>query len=41
VIVNQEAVASGIKRISAYTGPKVLERLRETREILLQVEEKL
>ncbi len=41
VIVNQEAVASGIKRISAYTWPKVLERLRETREILSQVAEKL
>lgn len=41
VIVNQEAVASGIKRISAYTWPKVLERLLETREILSQVAEKL
>lgn len=41
VIVNQEAVASGIKRISAYTWPKVLERLRETRDILFQVEDKL
>ena len=41
VIVNQEAVASGIKRISAYTWPKVLERLRETRNILHKVEEKL
>ena len=28
IIINQEAVASGIKRITAYTGPKVLERLQ-------------
>lgn len=41
VIVGQEAVASGIKRISAYTWPKVLERLRETRNVLYKVEEKL
>lgn len=41
VIVNQEAVASGIKRISAYTWPKVLERLRETKDILTQVASKL
>ncbi|HRX63960.1 MAG TPA: hypothetical protein P5060_02550, partial [Candidatus Absconditabacterales bacterium] len=41
VIVNQEAVASGIKRISAYTGPKVLERILEQREILQEVQNKL
>ncbi len=41
VIVNQEAVASGIKRITAFTGPKVMKRLRETRGILYQVAEKL
>jgi|BioPla2DNA2_1021312.scaffolds.fasta_scaffold04703_6 alanyl-tRNA synthetase len=41
VIVNQEAVASGIKRITAFTGPKVMKRLRETRDILYQVAEKL
>lgn len=41
VIINQEAVASGIKRISAYTGPKVLERLQETKSILFHVAQKL
>ncbi|HKL44370.1 MAG TPA: hypothetical protein VJ892_03765 [Candidatus Absconditabacterales bacterium] len=41
VIVNQEAVASGIKRISAYTGPKVLERILEMRDVLHEVQNKL
>jgi alanyl-tRNA synthetase len=41
VIINQEAVASGIKRITAYTGPKVIERLQEIKGTLRQVEEKL
>lgn len=37
VIVNQEAVASGIKRISAYTWPKVIEKYHEYAEILEQI----
>lgn len=41
LIVSQEAVASGIKRITAYTGPKVMKRYWETKNILQQVEEKL
>ncbi len=41
VIVNQEAVASGIKRISAYTGPKIFERILEMREVLHEIENKL
>lgn len=41
VIINQEAVASGIKRITAYTWPKVLERLQEIKGTLRQVEDKL
>ena len=41
VIVSQEAVASGIKRISALTGPRVIERLHEIKSTLRQVESKL
>ncbi len=41
VIVNQEAVASGIKRISAYTWPKVFERILEQRDILQEIQNKL
>ncbi len=41
VIINQEAVASGIKRISAYTWPKVIERLQESKILLSQIADKL
>jgi alanyl-tRNA synthetase len=41
VIINQEAVASGIKRITAYTWPKVLKRLQEIKAILAQTASKL
>jgi alanyl-tRNA synthetase len=34
MIVSQEAVASGVKRITAYTGPKVYERVQELQSIL-------
>ena len=34
VVVSQEAVASWIKRITAYTWPKVIEKLHEYEEIL-------
>lgn len=37
VILNQEAVASGIKRISAYTWPKVIEKYHDIATILNQV----
>lgn len=40
-IVSQEAVASGIKRISAVTGPKVSERMLEIQAILDTTVEKL
>ena len=33
-IISQEAVASWIKRITAYTGPKVIEKLHNYEEIL-------
>lgn len=41
VIINQEAVASGIKRITAYTWPKVIERLQESKILLSQIADKL
>jgi alanyl-tRNA synthetase len=41
VIINQEAVASGIKRITAYTWPKVIEKLQESKILLSQIAEKL
>ncbi len=41
VIINQEAVASGIKRIVAYTWPKVIERLQESKILLFQIADKL
>jgi len=34
IIVSQEAVASGVKRITAFTGPKVYERVQEVQYIL-------
>lgn len=34
MIVSQEAVASWIKRITAYTGPKVYERVQELQSVL-------
>lgn len=34
MIVSQEAVASGVKRITAYTGPKVYERVQELQNVL-------
>ncbi|MFA5748118.1 MAG: hypothetical protein WC872_03300 [Candidatus Absconditabacterales bacterium] len=40
-IVSQEAVASGIKRITAITGPKVIEKLWEKENILNSLSEKL
>jgi alanyl-tRNA synthetase len=41
VIVWQQAVASGIKRITAYTGPKVLEFIQEKNTLLAKIAEKL
>ncbi|MFA7718223.1 MAG: hypothetical protein WC875_05925 [Candidatus Absconditabacterales bacterium] len=40
-IVGQEAVASGVKRITAVTGPKVSERIQEVQGILDSVVNKL
>lgn len=40
-ILSQEAVASGVKRISAITGPRVLEKLQEKQMIVDWVMEKL
>lgn len=40
-ILSQEAVASGVKRISAITGPKVIEKLQEKQMIVDWVMEKL
>jgi alanyl-tRNA synthetase len=40
-IVSQEAVASGVKRISAITGPKVLEKIQEIQWLLDSSVEKL
>ena len=41
VIINQEAVASGIKRITALTGPRMIERLHSIKSTLRLVEDKL
>lgn len=41
VIVGQESVASGIRRISALTWPKVIERINEIKDILDTVAQKL
>lgn len=41
VIINQEAVASGIKRIIAYTWPKVIEKMQESKILLSQIAYKL
>ncbi len=41
VIVWQQAVASGVKRITAYTGPKVLEQIQEKNRLLSKLAEKL
>lgn len=41
VIISQEAVASGIKRISALTWPRVIERLQDIKSTLMSVESKL
>lgn len=40
VIVSQEAVASGIKRMTALTGPKVLETIHEQRSIINNIANK-
>ncbi len=41
VIVSQEAVASGIKRISAYTGPKVAEHYHSITHVMEQINKSL
>lgn len=41
VIIGQESVASGIRRISALTWPKVIQRVNEIKDILDTVAEKL
>ncbi|MFA7284942.1 MAG: hypothetical protein WC004_03915, partial [Candidatus Absconditabacterales bacterium] len=41
VIIGQQAVASGVKRITAYTGPKVIEYIQERNMFLSSLAEKL
>jgi alanyl-tRNA synthetase len=40
-LLSQEAVASGIKRISAVVGPKVYDQILERDQVLHQIAEKL
>ena len=40
-LIVEEPVAKGVRRISAYTGPRAVERIRETEELLKQIQMQL